>query len=107
MLSRWSELISENSNDLATIMCLESGKPKAESKGEIHYAMSFINMYAGMQTNGMVLPQQTNNHLLMVTKEVGNVCIARATTWNETFSKQQQLLCCRKVDGYVMDCCCY
>lgn len=96
MLSRWSELIGENSNDLATIMCLESGKPKAESKGEVNYAMSFINMYAGMQTNGMVLPQQTDSHLLMVTKEVGDVCIARATTWNACFSQQQQVLCSRK-----------
>ncbi|CAM9416916.1 unnamed protein product [Ectocarpus sp. 4 AP-2014] len=81
LLSRWSELIGENSNDLATIMCLESGKPKAESKGEVNYAMSFINMYAGMQTNGMVLPQQTDSHLLMVTKEPVGVC-ALLTPWN-------------------------
>lgn len=51
-------------------MCLESGKPKAESKGEVNYAMSFIDMYAAMQTSGLVLPPQTDNHLLLATKEV-------------------------------------
>lgn len=70
MLSRWSDLISKNSTDLATIMCLESGKPKNESKGEVHYATTFINMYATMQPNGLVLPAQADNHLLLATKEV-------------------------------------
>lgn len=70
VLSRWSGLIRENSNDLATIMCVESGKPKAESKGEVNYAVSFIDMYASMQTNGLVLPAQTDTHLVLATKEV-------------------------------------
>lgn len=70
MLSRWSDLIGKNSSDLATIMCLESGKPKAESRGEVNYAMSFVDMYAAMQTSGLVLPAQTDTHLLMATKQV-------------------------------------
>ncbi|CAN0495142.1 unnamed protein product, partial [Laminaria digitata] len=70
VLSKWSDLIAKNSSDLAGLMCLESGKPKAEAKGEVNYAKSFINMYAGMQSNGMVMPPQTNNHLLLATKEV-------------------------------------
>lgn len=70
VLSKWSDLIANNSSDLAGLMCLESGKPKAEAKGELNYARSFINMYAGMQSNGLVLPPQTNNHMLLATKEV-------------------------------------
>lgn len=72
MLSRWSGLIKENSTDLAVLMCLESGKPKAESKGEVNYAVSFVDMYASMQTSGHVLPAQTDTHLLLATKEVSH-----------------------------------
>lgn len=70
MLSRWSGLIRQNSDDIATLMCLESGKPKTESKGEVFYAVSFVDMYASMQTSGQVLPAQTDTHLLLATKEV-------------------------------------
>lgn len=72
MLSRWSGLIRENSNDLASLLCLESGKPRAESKGEVNYAVSFVDMYRSMQTSGHVLPAQTDTHLLLSTKEVSH-----------------------------------
>ncbi|CAM9733132.1 unnamed protein product, partial [Hapterophycus canaliculatus] len=81
VLSSWSELIGKHSSDLATIMCLESGKPKAESKGEINYAMSFIDMYAGMRTKGVVLPAQMDTHLLLATKEPIGVS-SLLTPWN-------------------------
>lgn len=80
MLSRWSGLIRENSNDLATLMCLESGKPKAESKGEVNYAVSFVDMYASMQTNGHVLPAQTDTHILLATQEVGLCYLSSSET---------------------------
>ena len=71
VLSKWSDLIEKSSSDLAGLICLESGKPEAEAKGEVKYAQSFIDVYAGMQSNGMVMPPQTNYHMLLVTKEVG------------------------------------
>jgi succinate-semialdehyde dehydrogenase/glutarate-semialdehyde dehydrogenase len=46
-LSRWSDLIKENEEDLAKLMTLESGKPLAESMGEIGYGASFLDYYAG------------------------------------------------------------
>eukprot|EP00537_Pseudo-nitzschia_pungens_P004720 CAMPEP_0172373886 /NCGR_PEP_ID=MMETSP1060-20121228/53618_1 /TAXON_ID=37318 /ORGANISM="Pseudo-nitzschia pungens, Strain cf. cingulata" /LENGTH=172 /DNA_ID=CAMNT_0013100359 /DNA_START=69 /DNA_END=584 /DNA_ORIENTATION=+ len=46
LLSEWSRLMGEHSDDLATIMTLESGKPLAESKGEVNYARSFLDFYA-------------------------------------------------------------
>lgn len=70
ILRNWSKAIAENSQDIAELMCLESGKPLAESKGEVNYAKSFIDTYAGMGADGMVLPAQSNNHMLLVTKEV-------------------------------------
>ena len=46
ILSRWSNLIKENSEDLAAIMTYESGKPLVESRGEVSYATSFLDYYA-------------------------------------------------------------
>jgi succinate-semialdehyde dehydrogenase/glutarate-semialdehyde dehydrogenase len=45
-LSRWSDLIKENTDDIATIMTLESGKPIQESQGEVAYGASFLDYYA-------------------------------------------------------------
>ena len=47
VLSKWSSLITENSDDIAKIMTLESGKPLAESKGEVAYGTSFLDYFAG------------------------------------------------------------
>ncbi|VEU37563.1 unnamed protein product [Pseudo-nitzschia multistriata] len=46
LLTKWSSLMTENADDLATIMTLESGKPLAESHGEINYAKGFLDYYA-------------------------------------------------------------
>lgn len=46
ILSKWSALITENAEDIATIMTLESGKPLAESRGEVAYGTSFLDYYA-------------------------------------------------------------
>jgi len=47
ILSKWSALIKENSEDVAKIMTLESGKPLHESRGEVAYGTSFLDYYAG------------------------------------------------------------
>lgn len=47
LLSAWSRLITENAEDIATIMTLESGKPMLESRGEVAYGTSFLDYYAG------------------------------------------------------------
>ena len=46
-LSSWSDLIKANSEDMAKLMSLESGKPLPESLGEINYGASFLDFYAG------------------------------------------------------------
>eukprot|EP00934_Nitzschia_sp_Nitz4_P006165 Nitzschia sp. Nitz4//scaffold398_size17708//9046//10800//NITZ4_008805-RA/size17708-augustus-gene-0.23-mRNA-1//-1//CDS//3329550309//6155//frame0 len=45
-LQAWSSLMTQNAQDLALIMTLESGKPLAESMGEVNYAKSFLDFYA-------------------------------------------------------------
>lgn len=46
LLLKWSSLIKENANDIATVMTYESGKPIAESRGEIMYGTSYLDYYA-------------------------------------------------------------
>jgi succinate-semialdehyde dehydrogenase/glutarate-semialdehyde dehydrogenase len=62
LLTEWSRLIQENIDDIATIMTLESGKPIAESKGEVNYGTSFLDFYAAEAIRptgaggGMIVP---------------------------------------------------
>jgi succinate-semialdehyde dehydrogenase/glutarate-semialdehyde dehydrogenase len=46
LLSAWSALVRENSEDIAAIMTMESGKPLHESRGEVAYGASFLDYYA-------------------------------------------------------------
>lgn len=46
ILSDWSSLIKESAEDIAKIMTLESGKPLAESRGEVNYGISFLDYYS-------------------------------------------------------------
>lgn len=46
ILRKWHDLMLEAREDLALLMTLEQGKPLAESRGEIDYAVSFIEWYA-------------------------------------------------------------
>jgi len=46
-LRSWYELINDARDDLALLMTLEQGKPLSEARGEIEYAASFIEWYAG------------------------------------------------------------
>ncbi len=46
LLREWSNLMTLHEDDLAMIMTMESGKPLAESHGEVNYAKSFLDYYA-------------------------------------------------------------
>lgn len=46
LLLKWSRLIQDNADDIATIMTIESGKPLQESRGEVGYGVSFLDFYA-------------------------------------------------------------
>lgn len=46
ILVKWYDLVIENIDYLAEIITLESGKPLAESKGEVQYGANFIRWYA-------------------------------------------------------------
>ena len=46
LLGRWYDLIMQSVDELAEIITIESGKPLAESKGEIQYGANFIKWYS-------------------------------------------------------------
>jgi succinate-semialdehyde dehydrogenase/glutarate-semialdehyde dehydrogenase len=83
ILRRLNDLMLENTNDLATIMTAEQGKPLAESKGEIAYAASFIEWFAeeGKRIYGDTIPHNAKGRRILVLKEPIGV-FAAITPWN-------------------------
>lgn len=83
LLTKWYELIIENSDDLARIMTLEQGKPLTEAKGEIIYGASFIQWFAeeAKRTYGDIIPAPASNKRIMTIKQPVGVAAA-ITPWN-------------------------
>lgn len=83
ILRKWSELMLENTEDLAKIMTLECGKPLAESRGEVAYAASFLEWFAeeGRRANGSIMPQNQHGRRLLTIKQPVGVAAA-ITPWN-------------------------
>jgi succinate-semialdehyde dehydrogenase/glutarate-semialdehyde dehydrogenase len=83
ILRKWNDLMLENTDDLATIMTAEQGKPLAESKGEIAYAASFLEWFGeqAKRIEGDVLESPARDRRIVVTKEPIGVCAA-ITPWN-------------------------
>lgn len=82
-LRRWSELMLENSEDLALLMTLEQGKPLAEARGEIGYAASFLEWFSeeARRVYGETIPPHQHDKRLLVLKQPIGVCAA-ITPWN-------------------------
>ena len=83
VLRRWYDLMLENTDDLATILTAEMGKPLAEAKGEILYAASFIEWFAeeAKRVYGETIPGHQRDKRITVLKEPIGV-VASITPWN-------------------------
>ncbi|HEK1684275.1 TPA: NAD-dependent succinate-semialdehyde dehydrogenase [Pseudomonas putida] len=83
ILRRWSELMLEQRDALATLLSREQGKPLAEAKGEVAYAASFLEWFAeeGRRVYGDVIPTPKADARVLVTKEPIGV-VAAITPWN-------------------------
>lgn len=82
-LVRISELMNKYKDDLAAIITLEAGKPLNEAKGEIAYAISFMDLYAeeAKRVHGEILQAPVNNRRLLTIKQpVGPAALI--TPWN-------------------------
>ncbi|HZV10482.1 MAG TPA: aldehyde dehydrogenase family protein, partial [Novosphingobium sp.] len=83
VLARWAELMATHADDLARLMTAEQGKPLAEAKGEVAYAASFLEWFAGeaRRVNGEILTPHAADRRLLVRKEPVGV-VAAVTPWN-------------------------
>jgi succinate-semialdehyde dehydrogenase/glutarate-semialdehyde dehydrogenase len=82
-LRKWGDLVMENIDDLALILTLENGKPLTESKGEVTYAASFLEWYAGEaeRVHGEVVPVANLAQRVLTIKQPIGVAACLAP-WN-------------------------
>lgn len=73
----------ERADEIGRILTLEEGKPFAEGRGEIAYAASFLEWFAGEATRiyGDIIPANTNDKRLLVVKRPVGITAA-ITPWN-------------------------
>ena len=83
IMRKWFDLIIANTQDLATLMTLEQGKPLAEAAGEVVYGASFVEWFAeeAKRVEGSILSTTWSDKRLMVLKQAIGVCVA-ITPWN-------------------------
>jgi succinate-semialdehyde dehydrogenase / glutarate-semialdehyde dehydrogenase len=83
IMRRWFDLMTENQEDLATLMTAEQGKPLAESKTEILYAASFIEWFGeeAKRLYGDIIPGHQPDKRIMVLRQPVGV-VAAITPWN-------------------------
>lgn len=82
-LLEWDRLIRQNRDDLARILTYETGKPLAESNGEIDYALGFTWWFAGEaeRVRGNVSVPATPDRRVFVIKQPIGVSVA-LVPWN-------------------------
>lgn len=87
LLSKWYDLIMQNFDDIAEIITIESGKPLAESKGELQYGANFIKWYAekANRIDGRIFDPNLDNMEGRVDYQPIGV-VAAITPWNFPFA---------------------
>ena len=83
ILRRWYELVMAHIDDLAMIITLENGKPLAEARAEVLYAVSFLDWFAeeARRQYGDVIPQTKGDQRLFAIRQPVGVCGA-IIAWN-------------------------
>lgn len=82
-LRKWSDLCIQHADDLALIVTLENGKTLTEAKGEVTYAASFLEWFAGEaeRVHGEVVPTANLNQRVLTMKQPIGVAACLAP-WN-------------------------
>jgi succinate-semialdehyde dehydrogenase/glutarate-semialdehyde dehydrogenase len=83
VLTRLAAAMGEREDDLASLMVLEQGKPLAEARAEIAYALSFYEWFAeeAKRLDGAIIPSPWPDKRIMATREPVGVT-AGITPWN-------------------------
>jgi succinate-semialdehyde dehydrogenase/glutarate-semialdehyde dehydrogenase len=83
IMRKWFDLIIQNTQDLATLMTLEQGKPLAEAAGEVAYGASFVEWFSeeAKRVAGSIPSTTWSDKRMIVMKQPIGVCVA-ITPWN-------------------------
>ncbi|MCA9293968.1 MAG: NAD-dependent succinate-semialdehyde dehydrogenase [Phycisphaerales bacterium] len=83
LLRDLARLMRRDTDRLARLMTLEQGKPLAEARGEIAYAVSFLEWSAeeGKRVYGEIIPASHADKRILVLRQPVGVC-AVITPWN-------------------------
>ncbi|MFT3715191.1 MAG: NAD-dependent succinate-semialdehyde dehydrogenase [Gordonia sp. (in: high G+C Gram-positive bacteria)] len=83
ILRKAFELVTERSEDFATVMTLEMGKILAESRGEVAYGAEFLRWFSeeAVRIGGRTATAPAGTGEIVVTKEPVGMCLA-VTPWN-------------------------
>lgn len=83
LLRKWYQLMTENADDLATLITWENGKPLADAKGEVTYAASFFEWFSeeAPRVYGNTIPSSVAANRVFTIKEPVGVC-GLITPWN-------------------------
>ncbi|KAJ2968942.1 hypothetical protein NQ176_g8927 [Zarea fungicola] len=83
MLMAWHNLIAANKEDIAKILTYETGKPLAESIGEIDYSLGFAWWFSGEadRIQGSNFTPSAPHRRTIVIKQPIGVCVA-LVPWN-------------------------
>ena len=83
VLRRLAGLMADNEDELASLMVLEQGKPLAEARLEIGYALSFYEWFAeeAKRLDGTIIPSPMPDRRVLATREAIGVT-AGITPWN-------------------------
>jgi succinate-semialdehyde dehydrogenase / glutarate-semialdehyde dehydrogenase len=83
LLLKWHELITAAKDDLAKILTYETGKPLAESMGELDYSLGFTWWFAGEaeRIQGTISVPSAPNRRTFVVKQPIGVAVA-LVPWN-------------------------
>ena len=83
VLRRLATLMAEQEDELASLMVLEQGKPLAEARTEIGYALSFYEWFSeeAKRLDGAVIPSPWPDKRILATREPVGVT-AGITPWN-------------------------
>ena len=82
-LWRWHQLIVRHTDDLATILTAEMGKPLAEAKSEVSHAAAYLQWYAeeANRIYGETIPAPSRDRRMIVIKQPIGV-VGAITPWN-------------------------
>ena len=83
VLLRLATAMAEREDELAALMVLEQGKPLAEARAEISYALSFYEWFAeeAKRLDGTIIPSPWPDKRVLATREPVGVT-AGITPWN-------------------------